>query len=179
MAIQKAVIEQKDLNAMYSDGSYVFRYRIISDDRSRFSEWSPKYFVNANKNLVQLIGSPDIMYSFTPMSTKDSAGETVLTHMSLSWTKPERIDTPKFDIYVKFSNESVYSFYSTVSSTAALIEAPLDLVDVGSVEAVVLVESFPKAPFSVVNETNPNFVFKTQAVPITSSTSSRVDGGVL
>lgn len=179
MAIQKAIVEQKDLNAMYSDGSYVFRYRIISDDRSRFSEWSPKYFANSGKNIVQLVGASAIKYSFAPMTTKSAVDETLLTHMSLSWTKPDGVNTPKFDVYVKFSNESVFTFYSTVSSTAALIEAPSALVDVGSAEAVVLVESFPKAPFSVPNESNPNFVFKTEAVPITSSTSSRVDGGIL
>lgn len=48
MAVSKKVsISVKDLPSMTSDGKYLIRYRIVSEDKNRISAWSPIYKVPA------------------------------------------------------------------------------------------------------------------------------------
>lgn len=45
MANKKVTIPAKDLPAPTTDNTYLVRYRIISDDRNRISQWSPIYTI--------------------------------------------------------------------------------------------------------------------------------------
>jgi hypothetical protein len=45
MASKKVTIPIKDLPAPTADNTYLVRYRIISDDRNRISQWSPIYTI--------------------------------------------------------------------------------------------------------------------------------------
>lgn len=45
MANKKVTIPTKDLPAPTTDNTYLVRYRIISDDRNRISQWSPIYTI--------------------------------------------------------------------------------------------------------------------------------------
>lgn len=45
MASKKVTIPIKDLPAATADNTYLVRYRIVSDDRNRISQWSPIYTI--------------------------------------------------------------------------------------------------------------------------------------
>jgi hypothetical protein len=49
MSAKKVIIEKKDLPPLTSNGEYLIRYRIISEDKNRTSHWSPIYTLDATR----------------------------------------------------------------------------------------------------------------------------------
>jgi hypothetical protein len=49
MSAKKVTIEKKDLPPLTSNGEYLIRYRIISEDKNRTSHWSPIYTLDATR----------------------------------------------------------------------------------------------------------------------------------
>jgi hypothetical protein len=44
--IKKVIIENSDLPVINATGKYLLRYRVVSEDRNRFSHWSPIYQID-------------------------------------------------------------------------------------------------------------------------------------
>ena len=106
--IKKVTIEKDNLPGVNIDNQYLVRFRVVSEDKNRFSHWSPVYKVD---------GTP---------------AETVSGQVSVSggfiiavWS--DEANFPKYDIFVKFddgeyfyhgtSTTHTYSFINTGNST--------------------------------------------------------------
>lgn len=94
--IKKVSISAKDFPAMTNingNGKYLFRYRVVSDDKARVSAWSPKYSL-ASGNILSVIGVSNISSSIT------STGNTI----NVSWNIPSTLTNNTFDIYLKWGS---------------------------------------------------------------------------
>jgi hypothetical protein len=60
MTIKKTVISGSSLPPLSSNGEYVLRYRIVSEDKNRTSHWSPIYYIDAKPSIRQVTGGIEI-----------------------------------------------------------------------------------------------------------------------
>ena len=147
MAIQKAIIQQKDLAALYplnsTEAKYLFRFRVVSENKSNVSEWSPVYSVSPGSNIYEY--APNNSIKVSVIANNDGTGPNNSENsMTVSWTKPDGINSTTFDIYAKWTvngTEGTYQFVSTTSSTSALVK---NIPNATYVKFWVQAETFPK-----------------------------------
>jgi hypothetical protein len=60
MTIKKTIISGSSLPPLSSNGEYVLRYRIVSEDKNRTSHWSPIYYIDAKPSIRQVTGGIEI-----------------------------------------------------------------------------------------------------------------------
>lgn len=160
--IKKVIIPpEKLLSANVEEGAlvakYLVRYRVISEDKTRTSAWSPKYAVEA-RTVQNIIGESVVPY--TIFSNGD--------RLTLSWTTPDVLTSPTFDIYVSWSEDNStwddYIFAGTASAESFTIA-----VESGKkyVKFWTQISTFPK------NKSNAAKLFETSS----SSTAYRINGG--
>lgn len=102
--IKKVIIPFSDLPAIYgTDFTYNVRYRIVSEDRNRYSHWSRIYTINASTNND---GEPMInpySYSYVKETVTTDTGTT--TGIRLGWQLVPGAVVPtvltSYDIFVK------------------------------------------------------------------------------
>lgn len=101
--IKNVVVPKQELPAVNSENQYILRYRIITDDRNRYSQWSPMFLVSGN-TVTQV--DADALVS----------GRVI----SIVWSDPE--PRSAYDVFVKFddgdyaySGRSVTTNYSLIS----------------------------------------------------------------
>lgn len=160
--IKKVILPpSKLLSANVEEGSqiakYLVRYRVISEDKSRTSAWSPKYAVEA-RTVQNIIGNVTVPY--TIFSNGD--------RLTLSWTTPETLTSPTFDIYVSWSTDnSTWTSYEFAGTAAA--ESFTVAVEPGEkyVKFWNQITTFPK------NKSNAAKLFETDS----ASTAYRISGG--
>lgn len=121
---KKVVILKKDLPPVNSDGKYIVRYRIVSDDRNRTSHWSPTYSVSSipvypvTANIVTMSGT---------------AGVTIYA----TWS--EELGLPSYDIFTKhnyeISHKSLTNNVATLTTKNLLPHAVGDTIIVSGVDA--------------------------------------------
>jgi hypothetical protein len=180
MAIQKAIIQQKDLEALYPldnlDAQYLFRFRVVSENKSRVSEWSPIFAVAPGKSIYEYAPSNSIKVSVianndgTPPDNSENS-------MTLSWTKPDGINSTTFDIYANWTTgdgEQGYVYASTTSSTSALIK---NIPGATYVKFWVQAETFPKVISSKAKLFESSNTSTTYVPP--AITGITMDGGAL
>jgi hypothetical protein len=103
--IKKAIIKKALLPAIDSDNvGYVFRYRVVSEDKNRTSQWSPVNVV-ADNSIATVNGALQISQAITTAVWDDE------------------LNRPKYDIFVGFDNTApiyhgtspihAYSFLNT------------------------------------------------------------------
>jgi hypothetical protein len=99
------------LSANVEEGSlvakYLVRYRVISEDKTRTSSWSPKYAVEA-RTVQNIIGSSEVPY--TIFSNGD--------RLTLSWTTPDVLTSPTFDVYFSWSTNPNVNDWEYAGTTA-------------------------------------------------------------
>jgi hypothetical protein len=84
--IKKAIIKKSLLPAIDSDSiGYIFRYRVISEDKNRTSQWSPVNIIIDN--------------SITTVSGALQISQTITT---VVWG--DELNRPKYDIFVGFDS---------------------------------------------------------------------------
>lgn len=88
--LQKAKVARQDLPALsvFADKSigYYVRYRILSEDRNRYSHWSPVYLVHVDPFTV--LGTVKVSY------TADT--------VTAVWG--DALDRPRYDVFVRWAN---------------------------------------------------------------------------
>lgn len=88
--LQKAKVLRQDLPALsvFADGSigHYVRYRIISEDRNRYSHWSPVYLVHVEP--FTILG--EVKVSFTSDTITAVWGDA--------------LDRPRYDVFVRWGN---------------------------------------------------------------------------
>lgn len=100
---------------------YYIRYRVVSEDKNSFSEWSPAYRVDVPT--VTTLLNPNGGSSFTINSVYTRASSSLAT---INWEIPPILSTiPEYDLYIKwgaFSGGTVtfppgaqYEYYGTVA----------------------------------------------------------------
>lgn len=95
--IKKVVIPKSSMPSVNDANEHLVRFRIVSDDRNRYSQWSPIYLVSGTS--VQEIDAD----SFT-------SGRIV----TIAWSDSQ--SRGSYDIFVKFDNDE-YSYHGTANST--------------------------------------------------------------
>jgi hypothetical protein len=111
--IKKAIIKKALLPAIDSDNiGYIFRYRVISEDKNRTSQWSPVNLVTDN--------------SITTVSGALQISQTITT---VVWG--DELNRPKYDIFVGFDSATptyhgtspihAYSFLNTGTTDVRVI----------------------------------------------------------
>jgi hypothetical protein len=70
MSVKKVTIEKKDLPPLTSNGEYLIRYRIISEDKNRTSHWSPIYTIDLRRVVKGVDETlPDLIFAASNVST--------------------------------------------------------------------------------------------------------------
>lgn len=91
MANKKIIIKPEDLPPIdANEKGYVLRYRIVSEDKSQLSHWSPQYF-------VPFLGPDDV-----PGDMPFVDAEKVNRFVSITWYIPERYNADTVDIYLQW-----------------------------------------------------------------------------
>lgn len=132
--IKKIIVKKSSLPAIdFNNIGYIFRYRIISEDKNRTSQWSPI-------NIV-------LDSSIEPVSGALQISEAITT---VVWG--DELNRPKYDIFVGFDDETpqyhgtspihTYSFINTgetsvrviiqVESSVKQLNQDLEIYDSGS-----------------------------------------------
>ena len=112
-SIKKAIIKKALLPAIDSNNvGYVFRYRVVSEDKNRTSQWSPINIVEDN--------------SITSVNGALQISQTITTAV---WD--DELNRPKYDIFVGFDNTApiyhgtspihTYSFLNTGTTNVRVI----------------------------------------------------------
>ena len=132
--LNKTRILRKDMPDATVDGKYVLRYRIISEDGLKTSQWSTLKTITA-KTTTQLIGTNNV--SKTVIS--DGVGITI------SWDTPSALGMDRFDVYAAWSTTSTVSdtpaFVSTVFGNRVYLAIPTGMT---YFRAIVQLPTYPK-----------------------------------
>ena len=131
--IKKAIIKKALLPAIDSDNiGYIFRYRVVSEDKNRTSQWSPVNIV-ADDTITDVSGALQISQTIT----------------TVVWA--DELNRPKYDIFVGFDSATpiyhgtspihTYSFLNTgttdvrviiqVEGSQKILNAGLEIYDSG------------------------------------------------
>lgn len=96
--IKNVVVTKQSLPAVNSENQYILRYRIITDDRNRYSQWSPMYLVDG-VSVTQI----------------DADAAVLGRVISLVWDDPEQRSA--YDVFVKFDSATDYIYHGTATAT--------------------------------------------------------------
>jgi hypothetical protein len=113
LSIKRAIIKKALLPAIDSDNvGYIFRYRVVSEDKNRTSQWSPVNIV-ADDTITGVIGALQISQTITTVVWDDE------------------LNRPKYDIFVGFDSATpiyhgtspihTYSFLNTGTTDVRVI----------------------------------------------------------
>lgn len=103
--IKKVIFTQDQLNTLSTGATTTLRYRIVSEDKTRISAWSPIYTL-PHRAITSVPGYQNI-------SLSTNRTNHVLT---VTW-KITTLPTPGFDIYAQFAGDSSYLYIGSTAST--------------------------------------------------------------
>lgn len=140
-----AVNVSNDVNS--TESNYLVRYRIISEDKTRKSAWSPIYNVLARTvpDILEHAGQ-EPTYKVSIQGSK----------IELSWGVPSSLKFSRYDVYVQWqnaSNEAIstsgstdfYPYVDTSSTKTLDIPIPTDLTETPAFFKIwIQVETSPK-----------------------------------
>lgn len=117
-------------------GSHRVRYRLITSDRNKVSEWSPIFTITP-PTATEMLG--DFMVDHVIRSSTEGGR----TSYTITWTVPEIFqEFPHYDIFVSWSS-SDYEYYGTTTSETATI-----IVDAASTDTTldvkIQIPTYPK-----------------------------------
>lgn len=119
--IKKVVIPKASLPSVNSNNQYIVRFRVVSEDKNRYSEWSPNFLIDGSS--VSTIDSDYII-----------SGRVV----TIVWDDPDR--RAAYDIFVKLdNNDYVYHGSSTATTYSFINQATTTLryaIQVQSIDKV-------------------------------------------
>lgn len=127
--LRKARIDKKalpPLAKLKTDSfGYLGRYRIISEDRNRFSHWSPVFAVEV----------------FDPNNLPAQVAGTInITGNAVNIIWDDEIDRPSYDVFVKFDNGEYFYHGTSPIHTYSIVNS----VGAAEVSAAIQIESINK-----------------------------------
>jgi hypothetical protein len=96
--IKKIIIPRSSLPPAGKNGEYLIRYRIASQDKNRYSHWSPIHKV-IGKPLTQVNGRLAVLSN---------------SIVVVAWDAVQNISS--YDIFVKYNTQSNYSYHGSTST---------------------------------------------------------------
>lgn len=100
--IKKVIIPRSSLPPAGKNGEYLVRYRIASQDKNRYSHWSPIYKIQGK-----------------PLESVNGKIEKINSIVFVAWESVTNVSS--YDIFVKYNNSS-YSYHgSTTSNNYSII----------------------------------------------------------
>lgn len=126
-------------------GAYILRYRIISEDRNRFSAWTPSYRIIA-PTISEILQANNLASLDTPVYSHASGVATV------AWNAPAFFDPlASYDLYVRWGKASTpgtydneYSFVKSVSASSFTLARPENRITYDRVDLHVQSVTYPK-----------------------------------
>ena len=163
-----AVNVLNDINS--TESHYLVRYRIISEDKSRKSAWSPIYnvFARTVTDILEHAGQ-SATYKASIQGSK----------IELSWEVPSILKFSRYDVYVQWQNASnepistsgsqdFYPYVDTSSTKTLDIPVPTDLTESPAFFKVwIQIETSPKV------RSNAAKLLESTAIPL----EIRISGG--
>lgn len=139
MAVRKATVNLEDLPGRNPEtGNYQVRYRIITDDRNRVSEWSPVFEIHATP-VADLIANSSVDYVLR-WATEN--GRTVYT---LLWEAPEIINRfPYLDLFIKWNDTGNYTYHGSTTTSSIDVIVPESIDTLVSVSFLLQVPTYPR-----------------------------------
>lgn len=137
--VRKAIIQLADMPGRDPlTGVYTLRFRLLTKDKNKVSEWSTPITVNPP--------SPEQMTSFESIEStivfSNSSGTDVYT---LIWTIPEVLTKfSYFDVFIDWNNSGEYSFYKRTGESSISIIPPAGLT-VSSIGVLLQVPTSPRS----------------------------------
>lgn len=130
--VKKVIIKKEDLPAFSGEEkSYIVRYRIVSEDKNRSSQWSPYYKVAVpSRN--------------NPSGQVQCSVNVVSNVVNIVWTHPTSGALQQYDIYIK-TNISDWSYLSSSSSTQLSSLVP---AGISSLQIAIQAPTYPKKYFA-------------------------------
>jgi hypothetical protein len=126
---RKATIDKNDLPPLIKLATesygYLTRYRIISEDRNRFSHWSP-IFASPAFDAQNLPGQVD--------GTINIIGNAI----TIVWD--DEVDRPRYDVFIKFNDEEYFYHGTSPIHTYSIIKPE----GTTGVDAAIQIESVNK-----------------------------------
>jgi hypothetical protein len=116
--LKKVTIFPSELSGFAAiDGGHTIRYRLITEDKNQFSEWSPLYFFpieNSLSNVGEInasvfINSPEYITSF---------GQNKV--LNIYWNDLSSFGIRQYDIFLKINNDS-FKYQTTTGNNYANI----------------------------------------------------------
>jgi len=133
--IKKIVIPKLNLPAIIGkDFTYNLRYRIVSEDKNRYSHWSRIYNVDAQDQVPSVY----LPYSWVKETANTSTGTT--TAIRLNWEVPTTLRINTFDIFVKRDAGSYLYYGTSFTNTYVILRANTET----SITIVVQTPTYPK-----------------------------------
>lgn len=126
MSNKIVTVSKNNLPINSDTGEYIFRYRVVSDDKNRFSAWSPQYRLQA-PTINQIIAANNVAALPSPSFTAQTAsdGSKVAT---VIWNIPAFMsDIEKYDVFIKWgpsAGTASWEFFKTVSAGSFSIVKP-------------------------------------------------------
>lgn len=119
--IKKIIIPKNELPPVFDSNGYYFRYRIVSDDKNRYSHWSEVAYVQ-NPDVQLVDGSVIINENTATVIWGDEEGR------------------PSYDVFVKFDSQDyiyhgttnihTYSFLITGSPTPTTLQVIIQIAGI-------------------------------------------------
>jgi|LauGreDrversion4_1035100.scaffolds.fasta_scaffold92234_2 hypothetical protein len=141
-AIKKATVPKADLPAFNGKtNKYSVRYRIVSDDKNRYSQWSPYYYLPVpSRNVL----SKQVQCSVTLVSNA----------INMVWSHPTSEVFQQYDIYIRTNLtfdptliNDPYNGFSYVSSSSSTQFSTLAPAGISWYQVAVQIPTYPKKYF--------------------------------
>jgi hypothetical protein len=108
--IQKISVARASLPPMNADTeSYLYRYRVISEDRNQVSHWTP----------VQSVSIPPVAQLSEDQYSARKSESNNSNDVILVWTTPESLVGVSLDVYARWSGNDQYRHETSVSGLDA------------------------------------------------------------
>jgi hypothetical protein len=114
-------ISKNNLPISSDTGEYIYRYRIVSDDRNRYSAWSPVYRTIA-PTIAQILAANGVSSIPEPTYSVQTSGSDRVAN--IYWNIPEMFrEIEKYDVFIKWGGGS-WEFFNTVNAGSFSIVKP-------------------------------------------------------
>jgi hypothetical protein len=135
---RKFVVKTQDLPSPSSSAQHIVRFKVVSEDRNRASDWSPIFVLNSEGQ----IPSASVGYILTSASSVSGKS------LKLIWSggyilSNDDLDLNTHDIFVKYDNDS----YEYVKTTTGNIFEFIARESTSSARIMVQVPSYPVIPY--------------------------------
>jgi hypothetical protein len=133
--LKKVIVFPSELPGFSSiDGGHTVRYRIITEDKNQFSEWSSFYFFPIENNLLNTGESNASIFINSPSYITSFGQNKVL---NIYWNDLSSFGIREYDIFIKINNNDFKYQTTTGNNYANIGLGPF----VGTVDVRVSVQS--------------------------------------